>query len=60
MDLEPHEVERMDCNCQEVRQGRLATGGNLDRVVIDEAVEQMEDEAEDWGRRRWASSIRSL
>ena len=49
MDMEPHEVERMDCNYQEVYQGRWAKGGSLEKLVTQEALEQVEDEAEDWG-----------
>ena len=49
MDLEPHEVERMDCNYQEAHQGRSAMGGSLEKLVIQEALGQVEDEAEDWG-----------
>ena len=49
MDLEPHEVESMDCNCQKAHQGRWTMGGNLEKLVVEEAVEQVEDEAEDWG-----------
>ena len=32
----------------------------MEKLVIQEALEQVEDEAEDWGRKRWASSIWSL
>lgn len=49
MDLEPQEVERMDCNFQEAHQERWKMGGSLDKLVVQEPVEQVEDEAEDWG-----------
>ena len=49
MGLEPHEVERMDCNCQEAHQRRWAMGVSLEKLVVQEPVELVEDEAEDWG-----------
>ena len=39
----------MDCNCQEADQGGWAMGGSLEKLVIQEPVEQVEDEAEDRG-----------
>ena len=49
MDLELHEVERMDCNCQEADQGRWAMGGSLEKRVVQEPVLQVENGAEDCG-----------
>ena len=49
MDLEPHEVERMDCNCQEAHRGRWAMGGSSEKLVVQEPFEQVEEETEDWG-----------
>ena len=49
MDLEPHEVERMDCNCQEADQGGWTMAGSLEELVIQEHVLQVEDETEDCG-----------
>ena len=48
MDLEPHEVERMDCNFQKARQERRTMGDSLEKLVVHEPVDQVEAEAEDW------------
>lgn len=49
MELEPHEVERMDPSCQKAHQGWWAMVGIWGKLAIQEGVELAEDEAEDWG-----------
>lgn len=48
MELEPHEVERMDPSCQEVHRRWWAMVGILGKLAIQEAFKLAEDEAQDW------------